>query len=68
MITAGLDIGSGSTKGVLLEDGRRRLQSVLLPTRGNPTAAAREALQALAEAENLLPDEIGYVCTTGFGR
>lgn len=68
MITAGIDIGSGSTKGVLLEDGRRVLQSSLQPTRGNPAAAARSVLESLGEAENLLPDEIDYLCTTGFGR
>ena len=68
MITAGLDIGSGSTKGVLIEDGRRRLQAEMLPTRGNPAAAARAVLEKLVEQENLLPDEVGYICTTGFGR
>ena len=68
MITAGVDIGSGTTKGVLLEDGRHLLGSAMLPTRGNPAQAARLVLDRLAEEENILPGEVGYVCTTGFGR
>ncbi len=68
MITVGLDIGSGSTKGVLLRDGRERLQSRLLPTRGDPSGAAKAVLEGMVEEENLLPEEVGYVCTTGFGR
>jgi (R)-2-hydroxyacyl-CoA dehydratese activating ATPase len=68
MITAGLDIGSGTTKGVLLEDGRRTLRSALEPTRGQPAAAGRRVLERLVEEENLLPGDVDYVCTTGFGR
>ena len=68
MITAGLDIGAGAAKGALLEDGRRLLQRAIVPTRGNPAAAARQALEALVESANLLPGEVEYICTTGFGR
>lgn len=68
MITAGIDIGTGTTKAVLLEDGRRVLQSAMVPTRGNPVSAARSVLEQVAESENLVPGEIEYLCTTGFGR
>ncbi len=68
MITAGLDIGSGTTKGVLLEDGRRLLRSASRPTRGNPTGVAHALLEQMAEEENLLEGDVAYVCTTGFGR
>ena len=68
MITAGLDIGAGSTKGVLLEDAKRLVQTAIEPTRGSPAKAARAALERLVEAANLLPGEVDYVCTTGFGR
>ena len=68
MITAGLDIGSGLTKGVLLEDGTRLFPSKSLPTRGNPAEAARKVLDELVEEANLLPGDIDYLCTTGFGR
>jgi predicted CoA-substrate-specific enzyme activase len=68
MITVGLDIGSSSTKGILLEDGRVTIASAMEPTRGNPTATARRVLEALGEAANLAPTDIDYLCTTGFGR
>jgi predicted CoA-substrate-specific enzyme activase len=68
MITAGLDLGSGSTKGVLLEDGREILASAALPTRGNPVERGREVLQRLAEEANLVPGQVAYLCTTGAAR
>lgn len=68
MITAGLDLGAGSTKGALVEDGTRLLRVHLAPTRGRPAETARAVLEALVEQENILPGEIDYVCTTGFGR
>ena len=68
MITCGLDIGTGSTKGVLLEDGRRVIASASLPTRGNPNGVARQVMEQLGEEANLMANEIDYVCSTGFGR
>ena len=68
MITAGLDIGSGTVKGVLLEDGRRVLASAFLPTRGSPVDSAHQVLERLGEAANIAPNDVAYLCTTGFGR
>ncbi len=68
MITCGLDLGAGSTKGVLLEDGRTVLASALVPTRGNPVDAGRRVLERLAEEANVVPGEIDYLCTTGAAR
>ncbi len=68
MISGGLDLGSGSTKGVLLEEGRRILATALLPTRGNPVAAGRKILETMVEEANLLPGEVDYLCTTGGAR
>lgn len=68
MITAGLDLGAGSVKGVLMEDGRRLMTSAILPTRGNPVAVTRQLLEELGEAANISPGEVDYLCTTGFGR
>lgn len=67
-ITAGLDLGSGSTKGVLLEDGARLIARASRATRGQPVAAGREVLEHLVEEANVLPGEVRYLCTTGFGR
>ena len=68
MITAGLDIGSGLTKGVLVENGVRLWPPKSLPTRGNPAESGRQVLELLVEEANLLPGEVDYLCTTGFGR
>ncbi len=68
MITAGLDLGSGTTKGVLLEDGERILASAVLPTRGNPAETGRQIVERLVEESNLLPGDLDYLCTTGFAR
>ena len=68
MITAGLDLGSGTTKGLLLEDGRRILATAKAPTKGNPAETGRGVLERLVEEVNLLPGELDYLCTTGFAR
>lgn len=68
MITAGMDLGTGSVKGALLEDGRRLLASAYVPTRGNLATAAHQVLDQLGEAANISPGDVDYLCTTGFGR
>ena len=68
MITCGLDLGSGSTKGVLLEDGSRVLATYALPTRGVPAEIGQKVVDRLSEEANLLPAELDYLCTTGFAR
>ena len=68
MITGGLDLGAGDVKGALLEDGRRTLATASAPSRGNPVRAAHDVLDALGETANIAPNEIDYLCTTGFGR
>ncbi len=68
MITAGIDIGAGTTKGVLLEDGRRILAVASAPTRADLAAAATGVRRELEEQGNVTSTEVDYVCTTGFGR
>ena len=68
MITCGLDLGSGITKGVLLEDGERIIAHTSAPTRGSPTETGRRVIESLVEEANLLPGDVGYLCTTGFAR
>ena len=68
MITGGLDLGAGTVKGVLLEDGRRILATASLPARGNPVQASRRVVEELGEAANIAPAEVDYLCITGFGR
>ncbi|MGI0132466.1 MAG: acyl-CoA dehydratase activase [Thermoplasmata archaeon] len=68
MITCGLDMGAGSTKGILLEDGRRVLASAMVPTRGSAVDAGRHAIERLVEEANAYPGDIDYLCTTGGAR
>ncbi len=68
MITCGLDLGSGTTKGILLEDGQRVLATARAPTRGAPAETGRAVVDRLGEEANVLPAEIDYLCTTGFAR
>lgn len=68
MITAGIDLGSGTTKGVLLEDGRSILATAIAPTRASPAETGRLVLEHLVEDANLVPDDLDYLCTTGFAR
>ncbi|EQD71055.1 CoA-substrate-specific enzyme activase [mine drainage metagenome] len=68
MITAGLDLGASTIKGALLEDGRRTLATASAPSRGIPVRAARRVLEDLGETANIAPDDVEYLCTTGFGR
>ena len=68
MITAGLDLGAGTVKGALLEDGERILALASRPSRGVPVTSARAVLDELEEGANIAPGEVDYLCTTGFGR
>lgn len=67
MITAGIDIGSITTKAVVLVDGVWRGAS-LLATGANNRASAEEALaRALAEA-GVRREEVAAIVATGYGR
>ncbi len=68
IIVAGLDIGSLSTKAVLLDQEERVLSEAVLLTAGESRKSAEKAFtEALAKAD-LSRDNIDYVVTTGYGR
>lgn len=67
-IVAGIDIGSKSTKAVIVDAQHRVLGRGLVRTRPDFPGIAREALEiALGEA-GLGQEAIAYLATTGFGR
>ncbi|MBI4392942.1 MAG: hypothetical protein HY556_03960 [Euryarchaeota archaeon] len=68
MITLGLDIGAGTTKAALVEEGRKVLATSIVPTKGDLGLAGRSARDLVMQDANVLPGELDYVCTTGFGR
>jgi predicted CoA-substrate-specific enzyme activase len=66
MLIAGIDIGSGTTKCVLLDEAGRVRGRGLARTKADFERVAREVLDAArADAGG---DEVGYVATTGLGR
>ncbi len=67
MITAGLDIGSRTTKCVILQEGRIAGQS-LRKTGWLPSVMAREALHDSLQSARLTRDHVAYVVATGYGR
>ena len=68
MISVGLDIGTGSTKGVVLEDGEKILYQNIRQTKGNPTDMANEILQDLLDSSKITKNEVDYIASTGYGR
>ncbi|MFO7753042.1 MAG: acyl-CoA dehydratase activase [Desulfobacteraceae bacterium] len=67
MITAGIDIGSTTAKGALLQDGK--IESVkVLPTGYDPGAAARKVFDLLLEEVGIRPGDVPGIISTGYGR
>lgn len=62
----GIDVGSVSTKGAVIDNAGHLVAKVYLRTRGDPLRAAREVLQALGQ--RVSPDQIRGVGVTGSGR
>lgn len=63
----GIDIGSISTKGVIIDKGNNLLSSVYLWTKGNPLKAVKEVLKVL-QKEMPINYQIVGVGTTGSAR
>ena len=63
MFIAGIDIGSGSTKCVLVDEQGVAQGRAVIKTKANFEKVAREVLEAAAAGR-----EVGYVATTGLGR
>lgn len=66
MYTVGIDVGSITTKAVLLND--KSWRSVIGPTGCSPREAGKEACSELLKQAGLTRDEIGYIIGTGYGR
>lgn len=67
MITAGLDIGSTTSKTVLL-DGTRIIGIAVIPNAALPSESARLAFDAGLAAAGLTREHVTAVATTGYGR
>lgn len=68
MIVAGIDIGSSSSKVVILKD-ESILSYSVIPTGAESANSAQMAMEsALEKAGGMAMDSIGYVIATGYGR
>lgn len=67
MITAGIDIGSVTTKVIIL-DGERVLGRTICPTGAHPKRAAQKMLEEALGQAGLLRVDIRYIVSTGYGR
>jgi len=67
MITLGMDMGSRTTKAVLL-DGDEILARRIQPTGWAPVEAAEQARQAVVAEAGLALEQVGPIVATGYGR
>ena len=68
MVVAGIDLGSGTTKCVLVDEDRTVLGRGVVRTKADFGKVAREALDAALADARLPADAVSYTATTGLGR
>jgi predicted CoA-substrate-specific enzyme activase len=66
MIAAGIDVGSTSTKVVLLDN--EKMCCKVKPTGWSPRQAGRECFQELLEQEGYRDEQVDIIVATGYGR
>lgn len=67
MITAGCDVGSLTTKAVILNN-TRLLGHAILRSSINPEKSAYEVMEQALKAARLSFDDVGFCVGTGYGR
>ena len=67
MYTLGIDIGSTSSKTVILEDGKTIAAHVVIPL-GTGTIGPQMALSEIFEQSGISKEQITYTVATGYGR
>ncbi len=68
MLVAGIDLGSGSTKCVLIDEGQHVLGTADARTKADFVKVAEDVLAEALARSGRRRDEISYVATTGLGR
>ncbi len=68
MISVGIDIGSTTTKMVILDKEQGILAQKLVATGAVPGETADELFRTLLDSVSLTPEQIAIVATTGYGR
>ncbi|MFC1484923.1 acyl-CoA dehydratase activase [bacterium] len=67
MIVAGIDVGSTTTKAVLLE-GNKILGQIVIPAKTNPQESAKTVFEKCSTQNNIDKSKIEAIATTGYGR
>lgn len=67
MYTLGIDIGSSSSKAVVLKDGAEFVSSAVVQV-GTGTSGPARVMEAVFENIDLKPEDIDYTVATGYGR
>lgn len=67
MYTFGIDIGSTSSKAVILKDGKEIIAHQVISL-GTGTIGPKEAKEQVFEEASISPEEISYTIVTGYGR
>lgn len=68
MYTIGIDIGSMSTNGVLLNEKKEILSSIIIPTGASSKKAADRTFNQILSEHKLTERDIDYIVATGYGR
>ena len=67
MLSAGIDVGSLTAEGVIV-DGARMIASAQCTARANPLESAREILESLFQQTGASPGDLAFTVSTGYGR
>lgn len=67
MYTLGIDIGSASSKAVILEDGQRLVASAVIQS-GTGTSGPKRVMEEIFRENDLSLEKMDYVVATGYGR
>jgi predicted CoA-substrate-specific enzyme activase len=67
-LVAGIDLGSGTTKCVLVDPSRAVRGRAVVRTRADFGRVARDVLDAALADASLAPEAVAYTATTGLGR
>lgn len=68
MITVGIDVGTSTTKAVLLDSEGNMLGKTVLRTGSNLEGASQKAYDEVLGPSGVAPEEVDYIASTGFGR
>ncbi|MEP9412252.1 MAG: 2-hydroxyacyl-CoA dehydratase [Candidatus Brocadia sp.] len=68
MYTIGIDIGSMSTNGILINDKKEILSSIIIPTGASSKKAAEKTFHQILTEHKLSERNIDYIVATGYGR